>query len=145
MTDAHNTSHATAPRRDYGSEAVTQGIRVTVRPQYMARESNPGDAQFVFAYHVTIRNESEDTVTLKSRHWVIVNADGERHDVHGEGVVGHTPTLAPGESFEYASYCPLTTAWGTMEGEYLLERGSGQPLSVAIGRFYLVSPSEQLV
>ncbi|MCA9285630.1 MAG: Co2+/Mg2+ efflux protein ApaG, partial [Phycisphaerales bacterium] len=138
----HPMSNATAPRREYGSETVTNGIRVTVRPQYMARESSPATDQYVFAYHITIRNEGQHKAQLKSRHWVIVDAEGQRHDVHGEGVVGHTPTLAPGETFEYASYCPLTTPWGTMEGEYLMEREDGQPFSASIGRFFLVSLAE---
>ena len=135
-------SNTTAPRREHGSETLTEGIRVTVRPQYMPGESNPESDQYVFAYHVTIRNEGERAATLRSRHWIIVDAEGERHDVHGDGVVGHTPTLVAGETFEYASYCPLTTPWGTMEGEYLMERENDGPFAAQVGRFFLVSAEE---
>jgi ApaG protein len=69
-----------------------------------------------------------------------VETDGDRHEVEGEGVVGRQPTLKPGQSFEYSSYCPLATAWGTMEGTYtFVENGTREEFEVVVGRFYLVS------
>lgn len=70
---------------------------------------------------------------------MIVDGDGERRDVEGPGVVGQFPTLAPGEAFEYSSFCPLQTPWGTMEGTYEMETLDGTIVHVAVGRFYLVS------
>ncbi len=125
--------------RDHGSNAVTDGVRVTVRPQFLPMQSTPSAAQFLFAYHITIRNEGPVAVKLRSRHWVIVDANGERNEVQGDGVIGHTPHIQPGESFEYASYCPLPTPWGTMEGVYRMARDDGSEFDAAIARFYLVS------
>lgn len=52
--------------------------------------------------------------------------------------------LAPGQSFEYQSACPLRTPVGSMEGHYEFWTRSGagdatwgQPFKVAIGRFGL--------
>jgi ApaG protein len=118
---------------------------VKASPQYLATESDPDSKRFVFGYRIRITNEGQQLVKLLSRRWVIVNSKGDEQIVEGEGVVGQTPELGPGESFEYSSYCPLTTPWGTMEGTYsmvhLMEgrRPRGAPFAVRIGRFYLVS------
>lgn len=121
------------------SEAVTRDIRVVVRPRYEPDHSHPQEKRFIFSYHVTITNESPSAVKLLSRHWIVINGEGDREDVRGPGVVGFTPTLAPGESFSYTSYCPLNTDFGTMEGSYRLEDEGGNEFDVAIGRFYLAA------
>lgn len=84
------------------------------------------------------------TVRLLSRHWLIVDGEGQREEVRGRGVVGEYPTLAVGESYSYVSYCPLPTSWGTMEGSYTFERQDGTRFDVAIGRFFLVPSAPPL-
>jgi ApaG protein len=100
------------------SEAITNGIRVRVVSQYVPEHSHagPGERQWFFAYTVKISNDGLDTVQLVSRHWVITDATGHVEEVRGPGVVGAQPVLAPGESFEYTSGCPLKTSYGTMLG-----------------------------
>ncbi len=124
----------------HGSETVTEGIRVRVVPSYLAAQSDPNQGKFLFTYHITIVNEGTARSQLRARHWVIVDADSERHEVHGPGVVGQTPLLGPGDRFEYSSFCPLGTPWGTMEGSYEFEREDGTTFHAHIGRFYLVGP-----
>jgi ApaG protein len=123
------------------SEAVTEGIRVEVSPEFISEQSIPAENKFMFAYKVVITNESPGKVKLISRHWVIINADGDREDVEGPGVVGYTPELEPGESFEYTSFCPLNTNWGTMEGSYRMIKENGESLDADIARFYLFDPA----
>lgn len=100
------------------SDTVTRGVRIIVRPRYVAEQSDPAGGEYLFAYQVTIRNEGEDLVQLISRHWVITNGEGRVEEVRGPGVVGQQPRLAPGEEFQYTSACPLTTPVGTMHGEF---------------------------
>jgi ApaG protein len=144
MTTATGTTTmgaATTARRlvpKNGSDTVTDGIRVVVRPEFMPSQSSPTERRFLFSYSVTIRNEGTDRVRLATRFWRIVDAEGEERIVEGPGVVGQHPELGPGDSFEYASFCPMLTAWGTMEGHLTFERG-GRPFEAAVGRFYLVS------
>jgi hypothetical protein len=69
----------------------------------------------------------ERTARLVDRHWVITDGDGYANEVRGPGVVGHQPTLAPGQAFEYESFCPLETPWGTMEGSYRFRMGDPAP------------------
>lgn len=137
--------------RSRGSSATSLGVRVDVNPRYLASHSvtepAPGESpRFVFSYRIRITNVGEATVQLLSRHWIIVDADGERHEVEGEGVVGQQPRLDPGVMFEYESFCPLPTPWGTMEGEFRMEVQSGPDkgrlIEVRIGRFYLAAPSD---
>jgi ApaG protein len=123
------------------SEAVTEGIRVEVYPEFIPEQSVPAENKYVFAYKVVITNESRRKAKLVSRRWVIINADGDREDVEGPGVVGYTPELEPGESFEYTSFCPLNTSWGTMEGSFSMIDESGEEFDVQIARFYLFDPA----
>lgn len=66
--------------------------------------SLPADKPHAFVYFVTIQNQSERTVTLLGRKWVVVHADGTRLVIEGDKIVGETPRLAPGEEFSYNSY-----------------------------------------
>jgi ApaG protein len=125
-----------------GSEAVTHGVRVNVSPVFLPEQSDPGRPVYVFGYRIRIRNEGDRAVELVSRRWVIVDAHGRREEVEGPGVVGQQPRIEPGSEFDYASYCPLRTPWGTMEGTYQMRRDDGTPLAVTVARFFLVAPSE---
>lgn len=126
--------------RSRGSETVTEGIRVRVRPEYLPGHSEPDHERFIFAYHIHIANEGQVPARLVRRHWEIVDAEGERHVVDDEGVIGQQPNIRPGEVFDYSSYCPIPTTWGTMEGWYSMTRPTGEEFRAVIGRFYLVSP-----
>lgn len=144
-----NASLSTAASRphDLGSEAVTTfegggagGVRVRVRPEYLPEHSDPAASRYVFGYRVRVTNESAEPVTLISRHWMIVDGDGDRHEVQGDGVVGRQPRLEPGEAFDYASFCPLETRWGTMEGVYHMRCDNGAMFDATVARFFLVAP-----
>lgn len=101
------------------STKVTDGIRVSVESSYVPGQSRPAAGAYLFAYKITILNESHaGTVKLVSRHWIITDAEGKTQEVKGPGVVGEQPELAPGESFSYQSACPLRTPAGSMRGEY---------------------------
>ena len=82
-------------------EQITDGVRIRVRPKFMHDESEPARARFMWSYTVDVENESEQTWTIVRRHWRIVDAEGRRQEVEGEGVIGQTPTLGPGERFSY--------------------------------------------
>jgi ApaG protein len=128
-------------------EAGEASVRIRVRPEYLPSRSDPRQPMHVFAYHISVDYQAIDggpTVQLVDRSWRIVDAHGSEEVVRGEGIVGQQPTLRPGEKFEYASYCPIRTSWGTMEGRYglVVLDGEGKPRSrqtVEVGRFYLVA------
>ena len=121
-------------------EQRTDDFTVAVEPFYLADQSDPDDGRWVWAYRVVIRNEGSHPARLVSRHWEITDAQGRRQVVDGEGVVGQQPRLAPGDSFEYHSGCPLPTPGGAMAGYYTLVDDEGTPTRVAIPAFSLDLP-----
>lgn len=119
---------------------IDEGVDVVAEPWYMEEESDPDQRRYVFGYKITIRNRGTRWAKLMSRRWLVIDANGERNIVEGDGVVGRQPELHPGEIFEYASYCPIKTPWGTMEGAYVMKRDDGESFAVEIPRFYLAMP-----
>lgn len=119
------------------SEAVTRNIRVEVLSRYSAENSGPGE--WVFEYTVRITNLGSDTVQLLTRHWIITDALERMREVQGPGVVGKQPVLAPGESFQYSSWCPLKTPTGMMHGTYQMS-GDGGVFDIQIAPFALRAP-----
>ncbi len=122
------------------SEAVTEGVRVRVRARYVPERSDPARRGWFFAYTVLISNESDRTVQLLSRHWIITDGEGNTEEVRGPGVVGAQPVLPPGESFEYTSACPLRTPFGTMHGTYQMVTKDGDGFDAVIAPFSLSTP-----
>ena len=121
-------------------KATTQGIRVCVEPRFVEEESQPEKGKFFFAYTVEITNMSTKRVQLRSRHWRIIDGEGNIQEVRGAGVVGEQPTLGPGETFTYTSGCPLTTPDGTMQGSYTMLADNGETFRAEIPAFSLDSP-----
>lgn len=115
-------------------------IVVEARPEYLPEQSDPSEPRFTFAYHITIRNAGSLPAKLISRHWIISDAQGNTEEVRGEGVVGEQPLLAPGESYEYTSGCPLSTPFGSMRGSYHFECEDGSSFNADIPEFFLVGP-----
>ena len=123
-----------------GSDAVTDGIRVQVRAQFLPEHSSPQERRWAFSYTVTITNEGTEGATLLARHWVITDASGNEEHVRGPGVVGHQPSLAAGQRFTYQSGAILRTPHGMMQGEFLMERPDGTRFDADIAPFALATP-----
>jgi ApaG protein len=119
------------------SEAITESIRVEVLSRYSAENSRPLEDNWVFQYTVRITNQGPETVQLISRHWIITDGSQHTEEVKGPGVVGEQPVLAPGESFQYSSWCPLKTPTGNMRGTYQMARASGDQFDIEIAPFAL--------
>ena len=119
--------------------AVTHQVKVTVEPTFEPERSDPEASSYFWRYDIEIANLGDRPVTLLERYWRITDADGRQQEVRGPGVVGEQPTIQPGESFRYASGCPLTTPSGMMFGEYRMVK-DGRPFDVAIPAFSLDSP-----
>ena len=80
----------------------------------------PPDKPYPFVYFITVSNRAPQAVTLRARKWVVRAVDGDTVVVEGDGVVGQTPRLEPGESFSYNSYHTIamdSEASGALFGE----------------------------
>jgi ApaG protein len=112
-----------------------------VKASYWPERSAPDNSQWAFTYSITVVNEGTRVATLRARHWVITDGNGRVEEVRGEGVVGKQPRLEAGESFEYTSWAMLRAPFGTMRGEYLMERADGSRFEAKIGEFVLSMPN----
>ena len=125
---------------DPPSDAITQGIRIRVKAQYLPEHSSARDRRWAFSYTVTVTNEGSDAATLLARHWIITDGVGNVEHVRGPGVVGYQPHLAGGQSFTYTSGAILRTPHGMMQGEYLMERSDSTRFDASIAPFCLATP-----
>ncbi|TPQ33536.1 Co2+/Mg2+ efflux protein ApaG [Bradyrhizobium guangdongense] len=120
--------------------AVTRHIEVTVEPNYVPEQSSAERGRHFWSYTIVITNSGDETVQLKTRHWIITDATGRQQEVKGEGVIGEQPVLAPGERYEYTSGVPLSTASGFMTGRYQMVSESGERFEIDVPTFSLDSP-----
>ncbi len=119
---------------------TTHDITISVKPVYLDDQSEPDESRFLWAYHIRIENQGDDTVQLLTRYWKITDANGKVQEVRGDGVVGEQPVIPPGDAYEYASGCPLETSSGFMVGSYRLVTEAGDEIDVGIPLFSLDSP-----
>lgn len=120
---------------------VTQGIRISVRTIFVPEQSSAVTESYVFAYQITIRNESDRTVQLLRRKWEILDGFGGIRRVAGDGVVGQQPVLAPGEEHTYTSGSVFKTTLGQMEGYYVMvDLQTKEEFRVRIPPFIMVAP-----
>lgn len=119
---------------------MTYQIPISVETFYITGQSDAAAARFVFAYTITIRNDSASAVKLLRRYWSITDANGKHTEVRGDGVVGEQPELAPGSSYTYTSGAVLETPVGTMQGHYEMQATDGSAFEAPIPLFRLAVP-----
>jgi ApaG protein len=120
--------------------ARTRDIEVAVEPYYLEEQSDPDESRYVWGYRIVIENHSDLTIRLVHRYWHITDQNGLVDEVEGPGVVGEQPRLKPGDTYEYASGCPLDTPSGMMFGHYQMETDEGETFFVEIPAFSLDIP-----
>jgi ApaG protein len=120
---------------------ISEGIEVSVETFYQQDYSNPQNAEYMFAYRITLENHNAFPVKLHRRHWYIFDSNGENREVEGEGVIGVQPTIQPGESYQYVSGCNLRSEMGKMYGTYQMENLHNKKMfEVQIPSFEMMAP-----
>jgi len=104
------------------STATTQHLCISVATAFVPEMSRAG--QHVHAYRVTLSmSESAPhraACQLETRHWKIIDENGQEETVHGPGVIGEYPTIKPGTSWSYISCTHFKTLCGSMSGTYTM-------------------------
>ncbi len=119
---------------------TTEGITVRIASYYEQASSRPHNQYFAFSYVVEIENNSHFEVQLMTRYWLIKDANQDRKEVRGAGVIGKQPILKPGEMHHYSSWSPLATPIGAMTGYYSMKRlMDGSTFKVYIPEFQLLA------
>ena len=122
----------------------TEDILIEVFPSYIPERSSPAHNQFFYAYRVVITNNSDVSCKVAHRHWKIKDGNGKSYDVQGNGIVGEQPMIAPGENYEYTSFCPLHSPYGNMRGKYQMINEFGDRFWVTIPLFFF-RPTPELL
>ncbi|MEX0331547.1 MAG: ApaG domain [Puniceicoccaceae bacterium] len=125
------------------SRSTPKGVFVTLdRLDYTYEPiQTPPGRPHVFTYHLTIHNNSDQTVTILARKWVLHQTDGQIDVIEGDKVVGKTPELAPGRSFSYASF-HLAGKGSLVSGAFHGVDANGTPIAVPIPSFELKIPGD---
>ncbi|WWP01054.1 MAG: Co2+/Mg2+ efflux protein ApaG [Candidatus Dasytiphilus stammeri] len=119
----------------------TTRVYVNVQSVYLASQSIPEEAHYVFAYTINIRNLGQKSIQLQSRSWLITNGNGRVTKVQGEGVLGKKPYIQPNNEFKYTSGIIIDTPIGTMQGYYNMCDNKGVIFKVDIPVFRLAIQS----
>ncbi len=106
---------------------------------YDPEQHTTPDRPHPFVYHITIHNDSNLTIRIRGRKWVIVESDGETTIVEGDGVVGKFPEIQPGQTFQYDSY-HLIRSRCVANGCYFALTPSGDPVLTRIPTFEMIPP-----
>ena len=127
---------------NFGTNINPSDISVSVETEYLDKQSTPDESQFPFAYHITITNNSDYGIVLLHRHWIIIDANEQRQEVKGAGVIGEQPLIPTNAQFKYSSGTVLNTPIGTMQGSYQMVDEFGSPVEVPIAPFLLALPNQ---
>ena len=119
---------------------ISFDIKVSVLPQYDIKNSFPSENRFVFRYNITIENLGKEPIQLLRRKWLIYDLGFGYTEVAGEGVIGLTPEILPGEDFTYFSNVMLRSGVGNMSGIYYCKNlSNNEELAIAVPKFSLVA------
>lgn len=123
-----------------GTPRELEGLEVRVEDViYMPSLDAPDDRPHPFVYFMTIVNRSAERVVIRGRKWVVREDGGQVTVVEGDGVVGQTPVLGPGEDFAYNSY-HVTAGSAAAEGAFFGTTEAGEPVFARIPPFRLEVP-----
>ncbi|CAK8686119.1 unnamed protein product [Clavelina lepadiformis] len=129
---------------DKATEVSCTTGHITVKVRWMLLHCNnvcPEYILFHYGYYITMTMDpdapSHESCQLESRHWDIVDADGNNHSVDGEGVVGEYPIMKPGATFSWNSFTQFVSASGSMRGYFVMRNLSdpGKRLRVLCPEF----------
>jgi ApaG protein len=120
---------------------ITRGIKISVLTAFEGTYFKNHKIHYAFSYHITIENQSKDSVQLTTRHWEIFDSLNDPETVDGEGVIGKKPVLKPGESHTYSSGCLLASPFGAMRGHFnMINFTSTRNFCVFVPTFKLSAP-----
>ena len=119
---------------------TTSNIKVSVLPEYDSKNSYPSENRFVFRYNITIENDGDFTIKILKRKWLIFDVGFGFTEIVGDGVIGLTPEVEPGDQFAYFSNVMLRSGVGNMSGKYLVENSeTKEHFEIDIPKFNLLS------
>lgn len=118
----------------------TPKIVVSIATRFLEQQSSAEDSRYAFAYDITVHNQSDVSVQLLSRHWIITDGQGKTQEVRGDGVVGEQPVIEPQTEYRYSSGTLIHTKVGSMHGSFGMKTLDGIEFNAPIVPFTLALP-----
>lgn len=112
--------------KDCVASSEVEGLRLDAVSGHVAQSEPSKSSQHVFAYNMRFTNTGNQRLRVLARQYDFIEASGElTSQVRPEmpeaaGVVGFTPLLEPGTSFEFGSGVALKSAKGVLSGRFLV-------------------------
>ncbi|MGY3570827.1 Co2+/Mg2+ efflux protein ApaG [Vibrio paucivorans] len=122
-------------------DVSTPCIKIQVHTKYIPEQSDPDKSRYLFAYIITIKNLSNQSVQLMSRRWLITDANGKQMSIEGDGVVGQQPVIPASDEYTYSSGTAIETPVGVMQGQYIMLDESSKEFVTEIEPFRLAIPN----
>lgn len=97
---------------------IMRHIRVDIGSFYIREYSNPAENLFMWAYRVSIRNDSPYSVRIMGRSWNTYTCHGCASYIKGKGISNQQPLIVKGKVFEYVSSIFLHAPFGVISGSY---------------------------
>ncbi len=121
-------------------------LEITVIPTFESDNYLSTGEEYVWTYNIKVKNRDSRPLQIISRMWRIVDSDGNKKEIVGEGVVGRKPIINSGEQFKYSSYAQLRCPSGMMYGSYQVrDIEDGSIFTVTIPAFSLDVPGSNKV
>jgi len=119
---------------------VTQGIRVSVRTTFEKIMFKNQRFSHLFTYHITIENQSKDTVQLIHRCLELFDPLKGKEIINDESVNGEKPVIKSGQSFSFSSKYLSVSPLGAMKGLFtMLNFTTTQKFKISIPIFRLAT------
>lgn len=118
---------------------TTNKITVSVEPFFLIRQKVEKD-QYVWGYKVLIQNNTDTSILIKSRNWSIIDIYGNIKIMNTDGIMGESPLILEGNSYEYMNGLSLAHAGGFVFGQYVCASINMNNIVVDIPEFPIISP-----
>ena len=125
--------------------AVTRQIEVTVEPNFLPERSSVENRQYFWSYTIVITNTGDETVQLRTRHWIITDAPAASRKSAAKAWSASSRCWRPASASNTPRGVPLPTASGFMSGRYQMVSESGEQFEIDVPTFSLDSPDSKRV
>jgi len=99
---------------------ITQGIRVSVRTNFEKILFKNQRFFHLFVYHITIENQSKDTVQLMHSYLEFFDPLKGKEIINDKNVNGEKPVIKSGQSFSFRSKYLSVSPLGAMKGFFTM-------------------------
>jgi uncharacterized protein affecting Mg2+/Co2+ transport len=99
---------------------------LTVPTQYHALSHPNQPQQHLFHFEIAVHNDTDHTMYLFSRHWVVLDDHGQEQKLPDQGMMVKQIAILSGEDYVYQGMCKLPTPDGVLAGLVGVQNAQGK-------------------